>query len=338
MDGPPRLFSLGNLCPSCSLRGWCGAMMTDQACPDTWTAGMPGGPAVSHPMRKETIEVIDGLGGPGFDDIVALPVPVLRLSAYTPQVRFRRSLRGHLDEDAYIIRASEVMMKSRVKRAAEVRQALGLRSSQRLIVLPFDRDRVIEAMWSRDERLVVQLAKAGFDAVVAPSFSTYTPRPRTEYLINMRRSMIYFGALQSAGITAIPRLAWNISHDARRCAGWARENPEVRMVALDLATHRAPADWRDQIEGLEIFDSMTGRTMTYLINGATKIDRCGDLFNVAGRRIRVTNATTQARIAAPRLRTAGDKTGATFAARVQVRRGVVEVSAKCSEAVRAAAA
>lgn len=110
------------------------------------------------------------------------------------------------------------------------------------------------------------------------------------------------------------------------------------MVALDLATHRVPADWKDQIEGLEIFDSMTGRTMTYLINGATRIDRCEDLLNVAGRRIRVTNATTQARIAASRLRATGDRTGATFAARVKVMRGVVENSARRSEAVSAEAA
>jgi Domain of unknown function (DUF4417) len=302
MDGPPRLFSLSSLCLGCPLRNPCGAMMTDQACLDTWSAEMPGGAAVSHLTKPGTLEELAQLGGPGFDDIVARPVPVLRLGPYTPQPRFRKSFRGYLKEDTYILRAAEVVMASRVKTAAEVREALGLRADQRLIVLPFDDDAVIEEMWSREERLIVELAEAGYEAIVAPSFSTYLPRPRTEYLINMRRSMIYFGALQSVGITAVPRLAWNVSHDSRRCARWAVENPSVRMVALDLATHRVQADWRGQIEGLEIFDSMTGRTMTYLINGATTVDRCQDLLRIAEGRIRITNATTQARIAPPRLR------------------------------------
>jgi hypothetical protein len=323
MDGPPRLFSPSGLCPGCPLRDPCGAMMTDQACLDTWSAEMPGGAAASHPAKPGSLEELARLGGAGFDDIVALPVPILRLEHYTPQPRFRRALHGHLTEDAYILRAAEVVMASRVKTAAEVREALGMGADQRLIVLPFDDDLDIERMWSREEQLIVELAAAGYDAVVAPSFSTYLPRPRTEYLINMRRSMIYFGALQSAGITAVPRLAWNISHDARRCAAWAQKNPAVRMVALDLATHRVTADWRDQVDGLEIFDSMTGRTMTYLINGATTVGRCQDLVDVAEGRARITNATTQARIAPPRLRPTGDQTGATFAARVEIRRGVV---------------
>jgi hypothetical protein len=302
-------------------------MMTDQACPDTWTAGMPGGPTVSHPAKPGTLQELELLAGAGLDDVVARPVPVLPLGPYTPQPRFRRSLRGHLTEDAYILRASEVVMKSRVKSAAEVREAVGLEGRQKLIVLPFDDDRVIEDMWSREERLIAELAEAAYDAIVAPSFSTYTPRPRTEYLINMRRSMIYFGALQGAGITAIPRLAWNVSHDARRCARWALRNPGVAMVALDLATHRVPADWRAQIEGLEIFDSMTGETMSYLINGPTRIDRCEDLLRIAGtKRICVTNATTQIRIPKPCLRATGDQTGATFAARVEVGRGVLEAA------------
>jgi hypothetical protein len=303
-------------------------MMTDQACPDIWSLQMPGGPAVSHPTKPGTIEELKRLGGPGFEDIVARPVPVLALERYTPQPRFRRSFRGYLTEGVYILRASEVVMASRVKSAVEVRDTLGLATTQKLVVLPFDDDEVIEGMWSREERLITELAAAGYDAIVAPSFSTYTPRPRTEYLINMRRSMIYFGALQNAGITALPRLAWNITHDARRCAEWVLGNPGVRMVALDLATHRVAADWEDQMDGLKIFDSMTGEAITYLVNGPTTPDRCEDLLRIAGgARIRVTNATTQVQIPKRRLRLTGDQTGATFAARLEVCRNVLYTAA-----------
>jgi hypothetical protein len=197
-----------------------------------------------------------------------------------------------------------------------------------LIVLPFDRDEVIEKMWTRGAKLIVELAAADYDAIVSPSFSTYTPRPHTEFMINAKRSLIYFSALQTAGSYAIPRAAWIVSHDARRFAIWAQENPTVEMFAIDLATYRSAGDWREQLEGLELFDSMTEGRITYLINGATTERRCEQLFEIAGlSRVRITNATTQAQIPRPSLRSTGDQTGVTFKSRAEVRRGIVEQAA-----------
>jgi hypothetical protein len=203
----------------------------------------------------------------------------------------------------------------------------------------FDDDELLESMWTRGANLVRELADAGFDAVVSPSFSTYTPRPRTDFLINTKRSLLYFEALQVAGAYAIPRVAWIISHDARRMASWACENPSVETVALDLSTYRPPADWRKQLEGLEIFDSMTERRLSYLINGPTTQERCEQLYEIAGvDRVRITNATTQAQIPARSLRSTGDQTGPTFKARLAVQRGIVSGAArKFVEARRRAA-
>ncbi len=110
-----------------------------------------------------------------------------------------------------------------------------MKQDQRLIVLLFDDDELLESMWTRGATLIRELVDAGFDALITPSFSTYTPRPRTDFLINAKRSLLYFKALQIAGANAIPRIAWTISHDARRIADWTRANPSVEMVALDLS-------------------------------------------------------------------------------------------------------
>lgn len=302
--------------------------MTDHACPEGFSENMPGGPAVSHPHKSGTLVELRELGGPGFDDIAALPVPRISLPIYTPQPRHRRSLQGFLTESVYILRAADVVKKRRVIGADELRQSLGLRADQRLVLLLFDRDELLEEMWERGLDLVRQLATAGYEAIVAPSFSTYTPRPHTEFMINAKRSMIYFRLLQDAGALAIPRAAWIVSGNARQFADWAQRNPSVEMFALDLATYRCASDWKDQLEGLEIFDSLTDRRLSYLINGVTTAQRCEQLFELVDpNRVRITNATTQARIPRRRLRSTGDQTGATFKARLTVRRSTVENAA-----------
>jgi Domain of unknown function (DUF4417) len=339
MDGHLRLFSPSSICPGCPLKETCGAALTDHACPETWSPERPGGDPVSHPLKPGTMEELKDVNGPEFDDIVARPAPRLELPLYTAQIRYRTSLRGHLDEPVYFIRATGVIKSKQVTSAGEIRRDLGLKQDQRLIVLLFDDDELLESMWTRGATLVRELVDTGYDAVVSPSFSTYTPRPRTDFLINAKRSLLYFEALQIAGAYAIPRIAWTVSHDARRMANWTRENPSIETVALDLSTYRPPADWRNQLEGLDIFDSMTGKRISYLVNGPTTQERCEQLYEIAGAdRVRITTATTQAQIPARSLRSTGDQTGPTFKARLAAQRRIVNAAAqKFGEARRRAA-
>jgi hypothetical protein len=272
-----------------------------------------------------TAQEIHELGGVGFDDIRAEPIEIPGLPLYLPQVRNRSSLSGFLSEQIYALRAKDVVKARAVLPAAEIRRRLGLQPRQLLVLLLFDTDEVLEDMWERSGPLIWQIAEAGYDAVVAPSFSTYVPRPRTEFMINTRRSMLYFQALLKAGVGAIPRLAWQVSADARRFGQWILANPCVELVALDWSTYRSSFDWRGQLEGLAIVETMTKGRLTYLINGATTEARCSQVFGlVPPSRVCITNATTQARIAPRRLRPVGDQTGVSFSPRCAVRRGVVE--------------
>jgi hypothetical protein len=328
LDGPPRLFSASTLCPTCPLAATCGAALTDKACPDTWSANDPGGRTVSHPQKPGTMEELLALGGPEFDDIVAREARLPRLPLYTPQPRYRTSLRGVLAEDIYAMRARDVVKKKRVVSANELREVLGLRSTQLIALLLFDRDEILEDMWERGGLLIWELAEAGYDLIVSPSFSTYSPRPRTEFLINTRRSMLYFQALQEAGAPAVARVAWEVTRDAHRFAKWVAANPSVELVALDWSPYRWARDWQDQLDGLSIFDALTDQHLSYFVNGLTTPRRCDALFRVVPpERVRITNATTQARLPPPSLRAPGDRTGATFAARCEIRRSVVDGAA-----------
>jgi hypothetical protein len=252
----------------------------------------------------------------------------LDLPLYTAQARNERALGGYLHDDVYLLRVSTVLRRKHVLSAEEMRERLDLGSNVRLVLLMFDHDKVLETAWERGLQLVEQIASAGYDVVVSPSFSTYWPRPATEFLINSKRSLTYFLALQMQGVQAIPRVAWMTIADAIRFGLWVQENPMVGAVALDLSTYRRAEDWREQMEGLEIFDRLTGEKLTYLLNGLTVERRCLEVFSLLGvSRARITNATTQARIPPRRLRSTDNQVGINFGARLDVRRGVVQSAA-----------
>lgn len=329
MGGELRLFSPSSLCAECPLRIDCGAADTRHACPEVWTRNLPGGPTVSHPSKPQTIQELDELGGPRLEDVKALARSELDLPPYTPQARNERALRGYLHGDVYFLRVSNVIRSNCVLSADEMRDRLGLSESVRLLLLMFDHDRILEVAWERGLRLVKQISAAGYDGVVSPSFSTYWPRPATEYLINNKRSLKYYLALQSEGVRTIPRVAWVTTNDAIRFGLWAQENPLVRTVALDLSTYRRAEDWREQLEGLELFDRLTGERLVYILNGLTVERRCLEAFSLLGvRRTRITNATTQARIEPRHLRSTDNQVGITFGSRLRKRQRVVEQAAE----------
>jgi hypothetical protein len=291
---------------------------------------MPGGPAVSYPTKPETVRELAELGGPDFGDIRALARSEVDLPLYTPQARNERALRGFLrGSNAYFLRASAVIRVDTVLSAREMRDRLGLPESVRVFLLMFDHDKVLEVAWERGLHLVKEIAAADYDGVVSPSFSTYWPRPATEYLINRKRSLKYFSALQLHGVRAVPRVAWMTVDDAIQFGLWVQENPLIDMVAMDLSTYRRAEDWREQMEGLELFDRLTEERLTYVLNGPTVERRCLELFSLLGvRRARITNETTQARVEPRRLRSTDNQVGLTFAARLDVRRSVVERAAE----------
>jgi hypothetical protein len=330
MDGAPRLFSQSSVCPSCPLREDCPAVLTDHAC--VALAKVTGGPAVSHPDKRGSLEELAALGGPSYEDIVPLPVPRLRAGPYTPQPRAERAYRGYLLEDLYILRARDVLRRNTIRSAAEIRELLGLGPEVRLVLILFDKDELLEQIWGRGMKLVEQLGQAGYEAIVAPSFSTYTPRPHTEFMINAKRSLLYFRLLQTAGANAIPRLAWIVSGNVKDLGNWATAHPTVETFALDLSTFRSARDWRSQLAGLEIFDAITGGRAFYLINGPTVEPRYEQLFEIVEPgRLAITNATSQLDVAPRAVRSTGNQTGVRFAAKVQGARSKVERAANRAE-------
>jgi hypothetical protein len=299
MDGPLSLFALCSLCETCPVRELCGAERTQYACRETQGLGDPGGDHVLHPRSVGLAEWESALDGLGFDQIHARPVQLPPLPSYIPQVENNLRLSGFLNDSTYAIRWHDAIRQGRVVPAAEIRARLGLRAEQPLVLLPFDRDELLERIW--DRITVREIAEADYTLVASPSYSAWTPRPRTELLVNAKRSLSYFQALQDAGARAVPRVVWETERDVERFAGWVEANPCIELVALDLQTYRANRDWEHQLKGLARFDRTTGTRLAYLVNGPTVIERCRVLLEVIpAERLHLTNATAQVGLRVPR--------------------------------------
>lgn len=294
LDEPdqPQLFDggLGVLCPSCPALRLCKVARTANACSPKWGSTELGGEHVLHPAKSDISAFMDAVDGLEFGTIEASPVRLPRVPPYLPQVRTRRGLRGFLDEDVYGVRARVVIEREVVLPAAALKRLIGLPPNAKVVLLLFDADDVIERLYREARTLLPQLVNAGYDLVVAPSYSCWWPRPRIDHLYNLKRSLWVYGALQRYGIPAVPRVAWAANEDAERFAAWIRCNPSVEMVGVDLMTYRADRWWQAQMRGLHLFDDRTSGRLRYLVNGPSELERFVDVYEaVDPSRVTITN-------------------------------------------------
>jgi hypothetical protein len=278
----------GPLCHTCSLLAICGAAELDDACRPDWGDPEHGGVNALHPKDPDTWAHLEEVGGAGFDDIVAQPQAAIELPPFGHRIRPRSVLRGQLSDPVYYA-GPEVVRKSAVTSCHELRQLVGLSDAQQVGLVLFGGDKRLEMLWAWRLVHVPRIAAAGYAPCVPPSYSNYLDRPRTEFLVNAKRSLAYFALLQTHGVPTMPRVAWIIEHDARRFATWVNANPAVEWVALDVACTSVPG-WRREMRLLALFDRLTNRRLRYLIHGPAVRRRCVDLYRLIGPdRVHLTN-------------------------------------------------
>lgn len=317
MPAQPKLFEqAGPVCGHCPWQKDCGAMYGDKACRAKWSAKREGGGQVLHPAQPMTKKFMASVGGPGFDEIAAQALKLPQLPPYLPQLRIRKKLRGQLTGPAYSVTAGAVIgQRAQPLGAAKLREQVGLRADQLLVLLLFGKDKYLERLWDHREDFIPALAEGGFDLITGPSYSAWEPRPRPEYLYAAKRSQLVFAMLQDLGAPVIPRVVLGIPHDAKRFAGWANKNPVVTQVAVDLTTYRGRASFMEQLELIALFDQLTDGRLQYLINGPSTLERDLRLFEaIEPKRVSITNARSIARDAAP---------GTLFSEKVETERSVV---------------
>jgi hypothetical protein len=296
-------------------------MYDDKACLSKWKAQASGGGQILNPSFPVTAEFLATVGGPSFEDIVARPAAMPHLPRSIAQIRMRKELRSQLSAPAYAITAGQVIGKrDRPLTAAEVRKMVGLGEDHLLLLLLFGYDEYLEHLWNRRTTFLPELATAGFDLIVAPSYSPWEPRPRPEFFYAAKRSLVVFSLLQELGANAIPRVTWQIPYDVERWVAWKARNPVVECVGLDLATYKGDRSFEEQLELLSTFDDQTGRRLSYIVNGPSTFDRIRRVFeSAAPDRVYITNSHAIARPAEP---------GARFSDKLETENLVTESAAR----------
>lgn len=280
----------GGYCRECILRDVCGEREGPRACQPLYGEARYGGVNVVHPARHDFGDYFAELGGPGFEDIHAVPVELPPLPLTMPRVYPRREFDGELHGRFYALGADEAIIARRqVLGADEMREITGLWSDQRLALMLYGKDLHLERIWPRRHQIVGEIAECGYDFVAPPSYSALINHPPSEALRNLKRSLHFFELLQEAGVPTAPRLAWLSKHDARRAAQWSEENPAVELVTLDLAI-KHEAEWRRQWELLLFFDRLTGQRLRYLIHGPQAEGRLLALFTFLGDRLHLSGS------------------------------------------------
>jgi hypothetical protein len=160
-----------------------------------------------------------------FDDIILNGQLPPNLPAFIPQVDGSAItvVDEHLMWPAYAVGLRRVFSPAThqiVPRFAGMpaRQVLGLRPDQRAILAGYGEDPLVEAFWTRRHQLIGQIAAQGWDLVLACNYSVYGNWPRTEHLINMRRSLVLAADFAAAGVLAVPNLYWYRLEDLGRLA------------------------------------------------------------------------------------------------------------------------
>ena len=278
----------GRWCDACPVRGLCASMATARACPE-WPVDRASVPF--HAAFGYGLDRLAAVNGADLTDVVALEQRLPTIGAYVPQIRVRSAFKGKLSpRRAYGVRLDQVLRR-RVRTAAETREFCGVPEEAALILFCFAEDSVLESLWD-DTAAYTAVARGGWDAITAPSYSLWFDRPRSMHFHSLKRSFDGFGALQQLGATAVPRVAFVDQRDVERQAAWCNANPAVQMVSLDLMTCRLDRDWDENTSLLALFDQHTSHRLHFLINGTRAFRRIRALFELLGPdRLTVSDAT-----------------------------------------------
>lgn len=320
-------LGIGELCGSCRFWKDCGDVPGYDACEREWGSAGRGGVNVLHPLNPLTERYLDGVGGSDISRIRVTDDKVLSsLPDFTHIIQPEKRLRGQLFDQFYFVGLSRSSVtRGGLMECGRAKQIVGAGSDQKLGLLLFGKDELLEHLWANIGRSAAQIADAGYSVVVAPSFSNYANRPRPEYLFNLKRSLVFFELLQQRGVAAIPRLTWNTQHDIERCAQWVAANPGLTYLALDWSASDL-VSWEGEVEKLQRFDRMTEGRISYLIRGPSTQDRYEQLYRILGLdRLHLCNAAAMA---------CKPENGQSFAERFSARREAVDAARASCRMIR----
>lgn len=187
---------------------------------------------------------------------------------------------------------------------------------QAAVLVGYAPDATLERFWQRRhaDGLIERIAAMGFDLVTTPDFSVFADQPRSEHLLNMRRTLVVADELDTAGVRTAPTVYAYRLEDLRRWRDWIVDT-EPPLIFTPKHTLRGNEEWRRWAEPhlryLAGELDAAGVTTRVLVSGVSSAQRVADLRRWLGDRLVLASQqplqlAMQGRLATDRSRTTHD--------------------------------
>jgi hypothetical protein len=244
-DATRHAPSLG--CPTCLERDRCGGVHTDAGildCGDLCTCADKSkcdmvcrfNPGLFVARMRE-------VGGLGFDNAPrtsANGVPTIPL--VVPFVDHRYGRAAILDEPVVAVSLYELVNmatgKVHVASRAELAARFLIPEGAQVTVSGVDKDGPIERWWELKDRrsILAALKDLGIALVTTPNYSVLTDVPRTDNLHAMKRILLAWNEMASAGVATALHVNGRTEHDYARWGALIADRPEIEILAFEFAT------------------------------------------------------------------------------------------------------
>ena len=160
--------------------------------------------------------------------------------------------------------------KLRVTSRAELAARFLIPEAAQVIVSGVDKDLPIERWWKSKDRgsFLSSLDELGITLVTTPNYSVLTDVPRTDNLYAMKRILLVWTEMASAGIATALHVNGRTEHDYLRWSDLIAKRPEIEILAFEFATGCGRAeriDWHvNQLCGLA---DRVGRPLAIVVRG-----------------------------------------------------------------------
>lgn len=181
-----------------------------------------------------------------------------------------------------LIRGRQGVRRARAKDPSELRRALKLPLTSRILLVSVANDIQLATWWAtrKKNELPTQLAQLGIMGVTVPNFSFFTDAPRTHTLWNRARMMRCAEEFSAAGLGVILHLNAQTTADWTFWADILREQPLHRYVVKEFQTGLLnPGKARQALNDLARLQDGVGRELhPLLIGGARLVEQAPRYF------------------------------------------------------------
>lgn len=233
-------------CTGCRFIERCGGIQDRSqrfSCFDRCTFQCSPGCGNACPKNPSFDARVGQVGGLLLDNVPSAPrrrIP--KLPVYVPLIDHEYLCSGRIPFDAVAIPLRRlVRVKARDCRFAsgeELRAALGLSMTTKVIALGIAKDLNLENLWGirYEASLFEELSRLRLAGVSAPNYSSFLDQPRTEDMVNQKRMLLYAYRLQKAGIAAA--LHWNIyfERDFDFHESFLRNHEEYDTISIEFGS------------------------------------------------------------------------------------------------------